>query len=620
MALKNFTPNAVKENILNDYAERAGYAAWEAANYKKLADKYSLYRLAAFGFFILGIVSAITFNEITIVILALAVLIVCFSWLVKKQSGFDRLNAYWLDIQKVNENETGGMLQGSNIYADGADFISDKHYYTSDLDIFGGNSLYQLLNRAATAPGMVKLAQWLSKPAKRETILARQEAIKEIAAKNDWKLEFQAYLVFCLKQNREQVKNLLGYLKIPVELEDAKWLKLYIKAAPWLLLALIIIAIFYPPAGYAAPILALLNYRLVSSKSESIKKADLIVGKISQTLFHFSSAFKIIEEERWDASYTVELYSKIKPGHGENISAKIEQLSVLINKLNYRLNLLVGFVLNVFLLWDVRQIMAIEDWKRNNHQNFDMAFDALAEFEALVSLSSPVINYPGWCMPEIVGDDAYTLTAKGLGHPLINDRKRIENDFTLDNTYRIDIITGSNMAGKSTFLRTIGINTVLALCGAPVCAAEMKVSVMTILSYMRIKDSLNESTSTFKAEIDRLQMLLKAVEGEQKIYFLIDEMLRGTNSADKYLGSKAVIESLIAKKAVGIVATHDLQIAELEKQYPAYIRNFYFDIQVKNGEMLFDYKIKDGECKTFNASLLLEQIGIHVAETSEPKK
>jgi DNA mismatch repair ATPase MutS len=135
---------------------------------------------------------------------------------------------------------------------------------------------------------------------------------------------------------------------------------------------------------------------------------------------------------------------------------------------------------------------------------------------------------------------------------------------------------------------------------------------MTILSYMRIKDSLNESTSTFKAELDRLQMLLAAVESDAKIFFLIDEMLRGTNSVDKYLGSKAVIEQLISKKGVGMVATHDLQIAQLENQYPNYIRNFYFDIQVKGGEMLFDYKIKHGECKTFNASLLLKQIGINV--------
>jgi DNA mismatch repair ATPase MutS len=168
------------------------------------------------------------------------------------------------------------------------------------------------------------------------------------------------------------------------------------------------------------------------------------------------------------------------------------------------------------------------------------------------------------------------------------------------------------MAGKSTFLRTIGINTVLALCGAPVCASEMQVSVITIISYMRIKDSLNESTSTFKAELDRLQMLLAAVSNEPKVFFLIDEMLRGTNSVDKYLGSKAVIEQLISKKGVGMVATHDLQIAHLEQKHPDYVRNFYFDIQVIDGEMLFDYKIKHGECKTFNASLLLKQIGIDV--------
>jgi hypothetical protein len=610
----------VEQNIIKDYTERAGYASEQAIKHKKLADSYSLYRLGVFALFILSIVVAVSLDEIIVILITFPVVVAIFSWLVKKQSGFDSQRNYWLDIQKVNENEIGSILQSTNIYPDGAGFANDKHYYTSDLDIFGSNSLYQLVNRCATTPGTVKLAQWLAKPADKPTILARQEAVKEIASKNDWKIEFQAYLVFCLKQNREQVKNLLGYLQIPVELDDSKWLKLYAALAPWLLLALIILSIFYVPARYIAPLLALANNRIVSSKSDSINKADLIAGKIGQTVAHFAAAFKVIEDEDWQSPDLKNVQSKIKTSESENISAKIKQLSRLIDKLNYRLNLVVAFVLNVFFLWDIRQIMAIEEWKKNNHQNFEEAFDALAEFEALVSLSSLAINYPLWCFPEIEDGNTYTVTAKNLAHPLINSAKRIENNFTLDHTFNIDIITGSNMAGKSTFLRTIGINTVLALCGAPVCATEMKVSVMTILSYMRIKDSLNESTSTFKAEIDRLQMLLKAVEGEEKIYFLIDEMLRGTNSADKYLGSKAVIERLIAKKAVGIVATHDLQIAELEKQYPDYIRNFYFDIQVKNGEMLFDYKIKDGECKTFNATLLLEQIGIHVNEAGEPKR
>ena len=236
----------------------------------------------------------------------------------------------------------------------------------------------------------------------------------------------------------------------------------------------------------------------------------------------------------------------------------------------------------------------------------------IAEFEALISLSSLAINYPEWAFPQIADGEAYTITAKNIAHPLISNKYSVTNNYELNDAFKIDIITGSNMAGKSTFLRTIGINTVLALSGAPVCADDMTVSVITIVSYMRIKDSLNESTSTFKAELDRLQMLLAAVENEPKVFFLIDEMLRGTNSVDKYLGSKAVIEQLISKKGVGMVATHDLQIAELEKKYPDYIRNFYFDIQVVNGEMLFDYKMKHGECKTFNASLLLKQIGIDV--------
>ena len=459
---------------------------------------------------------------------------------------------------------------------------------------------------------MVKLAKWLYGPADKETIRLRQEAIAEIAGKNDWKLDFQAHLLFCLKQQKEQIKNMLAYLKLPLQFEDSKWIKSYLIIAPWMFPVLFIISFFYLPAGYFLPILAMANYRIVSARGEIVKKTDLIAGRIGKTLDHFFSAFKSIEEEEWKSVYLNQLYAKLKNERGGGLSGNIKHVSALINKLNYRLNLLVGFVLNMIFLWDLRQVIAIEEWKKSNNQNFEAAFDAIAEYEALVSLASLHINYPDWCFPEIAGGPAYTLAAKGLAHPLISRAKRIENDYELDSAFNIDIITGSNMAGKSTFLRTAGINTVLALCGAPVCAYYMKVSVMTILSYMRIKDSLNESTSTFKAELDRLQMLLKAVESDQKIFFLIDEMLRGTNSVDKYLGSKAVIERLISKKAVGMVATHDLQIAELEKKYPVYIRNFYFDIQVVNGEMLFDYKMKHGECKTFNASLLLKQIGIDV--------
>lgn len=601
-----------QQAIVINYSERAANAQRQVGHYKKLSDRYSLFRLVLFGAFILSVGMAIKVDELMVIVVAFALVVIVFAWLVKKQNGFDALVSYWLDIKKVNDNETANISDGSNIYYNGAAFANDKHYYTSDLDIFGPNSLYQLSNRAATAPGMRKLAEWLAAPADKTTIFARQQAIKEIAAKNDWKLEFQSYLVFCLKQRREQIKNLLDYQKLPVELKLDAFLKIYIVVAPWLLLGLIAAAVFYTPARYAAPIVLLFNYRQATSKSEAVKKTDLIAGKISETLVHFSSAFEMIEQARWQSPLLAGLSAKIKTSSGESISVKINELSRLIDKLNYRLNQFVGFMLNAFLLWDIRQVTAIEAWKSNNQQNFEVAFDVLADFEALISLSALAINYPGWSFPEVVDDAGYVFVAEGLAHPLISADKRIDNDFHLDKNHQICIITGSNMAGKSTFLRTVGINTVLALAGAPVCARQLRVSVMMVLSYMRIKDSLNESTSTFKAELDRLQMLLQAVDGKQKIFFLIDEMLRGTNSVDKYLGSKAVTERLTEKKAVGLVATHDLQIAELEKQHPGYICNYYFDIQVKDGEMLFDYKIKHGACKTFNASLLLERIGIRV--------
>lgn len=602
----------MEQHIVEDYQSRVKAAAGQVEKYQQLLNTYSIYRLGIFALFILSVCVAISVDEISIIIFSLLVLSLCFSWLVTKQNQFEALKNYFQDVKKVNENEINSISSGANMYENGALFNNDKHNYTSDLDIFGSGSLFQLINRAATFPGIVQLAKWLNAPSSKESILSRQQAVAEIANKNDWKIDMQAYLLFSLKQRREQIKNLVAYLKIPIELEDQKWLNIYSQVAPYLLLLVIITAIFYTPARYFAGLLILTNNRVASSKSDTVKKTDLIAGRIGTTLKHFVSAFKLIENEEWKSGYLNGMADKIKHSNGQAVSVRVGELSKLINQLNYRLNMVLGFILNVFLLWDIRMVIAIENWKRNNQQNLEEAFDVIAEYEALISLASLCINYPDWCFPEVVESETYTIAAKQIAHPLIPINQRIANDYELIDTHKIDIITGSNMAGKSTFLRTVGINTVLALSGAPVCAESMQVSVMTVLSYMRIKDSLNESTSTFKAELDRLQMLLAAVDSDTKIFFLIDEMLRGTNSVDKYLGSKAVIQQLISKKGVGMVATHDLQIAELKKQYPDYIRNFYFDIQVKDGEMLFDYKIKHGECKTFNASMLLKRIGINV--------
>jgi len=602
----------MNEDILTDYSQRAASAQNKIDQFKKLINLYSFIRLGIFVLFLLLIVFAVKQESYLIFGISFVILGSCFAWLVQRQSVFEEEREYFQNLKKVNENEIDSIINRGNIYDNGAAFADEKHYYTSDLDIFGPASLFQLTNRSATADGNTKLAGWLSVAADKPTVLQRQQAVKEFSSKNTWKLDFQAGILFAAKQDKNQVKQLSAYLNFPLNLPGEKWLTVYCKIAPWLLVSAIIAGYFYDPLNKLAILIGLVNVGLVFSKGEHIKKTDMIAGKIGKVLGMYGKVFGRIEQGQWQSAYLNNLVATIKNEQLGSTSEQIKQLSRLIEKLNYHLNIIIGFFLNLFLLWDIRQIIAIENWKRNNEKNLEQAFEVVAEFEALLSLSSLAINYPGWCYPEIADGEGYTLSAQSIAHPLINSKNRVDNDFELNDELKIDIITGSNMAGKSTFLRTLGINTVLALCGAPVCAKCMSVSVITVISYMRIKDSLNESTSTFKAELDRLQMLLAAVSGHEKVYFLIDEMLRGTNSVDKYKGSKAVIEQLISKKGVGLVATHDLQIALLEQKYPEYVRNFYFDIQVIDGEMLFDYKIKHGECKTFNASLLLKQIGIDV--------
>lgn len=599
----------MEQDIIDHYKNNAQQASQEADKFKKLVDTYSLMRLGIFAALVVAIYFGAVNDDFTIVAVTFVVLLFGFAWLISRQSVYERKMKYFKDLTLINNNEIASIQTRGNLYSNGSDFGNEKHFYTSDLDIFGNMSLFQLMNRAATVPGIAKLASWLSAPAKKEVILKRQEAVKEIAGKNQWRLETQTLLLFANKPGANQLQGLFTFLHTPLELSGEKLLVNYIKIAPYLLLAAFIAGYFMPVFTLAGIVLALVNMTIVTAKGSYIAKSSAIADRISKDLAGYAAVFGKIEKEDWRAPYNKALTQKIK----ENQTSKnIAELSRLINKMSYNLIMVVNFVLNVLLLWALKQSIAIENWKRNNHESLEDAFEVIAEFEALAGIASLKFNYPEWSTPQIEDSTTYTIIAQNMAHPLINSKNRVTNDYELTDTFKIDIITGSNMAGKSTFLRTIGINTVLALCGAPVCADNMRVSVMTMVSYMRIKDSLNESTSTFKAELDRLQMLLAAVEKEYKVFFLIDEMLRGTNSVDKYLGSKAVIEQLISKKGVGMVATHDLQIAQLEQKYPDYVRNFYFDIQVVNGEMLFDYKIKHGECKTFNASLLLKRIGIDV--------
>lgn len=512
---------------------------------------------------------------------------------------------------KVNENELAVAEDiKRNVYSDGERHVDDHHLYTSDLDVFGSGSVFQLMNRCATLQGNELLSKWLCDSSTKDEIEKRQEFAQEIASDLTWWQDFQSKL-YAIKDSTIDVNKAVShYLVNTIDFPKTKVLAYYTFIVPFLSLAFFLVSFYQPVFISILIFFAIFNLLLSMSLGKYVGAASAGLNKGGKFLASYYPAIRKIEERNWSSIQAKDLKYQVQEASGEPVSNSIEKLSTLLNRLDARLNILVGAVLNMFSLWDFRQIYALQKWQKDQSTGILEALHMLSMVEAVGSLGQLKNNHEKWIFPTIT-NNAPTLEVTDIEHPLIPENTSIENSYSLS-THRIALITGSNMAGKSTFLRTIGVNAVLAFCGAPVHADKMEISVMQLATYMRIRDSLNESTSTFKAELDRIQKILALVKTNDKTFILLDEMLRGTNSMDKYLGSKAIIEKLIEQNGKGMVATHDLKLSELADEHPQIVENFHFDIKVEGEEMLFDYKLKNGPCTTFNASLLLKKIGIEI--------
>lgn len=511
----------------------------------------------------------------------------------------------------INKNElTVADDIKQNVYDSGQSHVDDQHIYTSDLDIFGEGSIFQMINRCATLHGNNLLSNWFSHPAGKSEIEDRQQFVHELSSDFPWWQDLQAKL-YAVKDSKLDAKKLIShYLVNKIKFPKSKVLALYTKITPFLFVLLFALSFYQASFISIIVFVAIFNLLLSVALSNKVNVVSSGLSKGGEFLASYIPAIKKVEERAWKSKQAQENHKRVEEISGMPVSKSIERLAVLLNRLDARLNVAVGIVLNMFLLWDFRQVYALQRWQNLQSKGILEAMDMLSLVETIGSLATLQFNHPDWIIPEIAIDFP-VLEAKNIKHPLIPQATSIANDYSLER-HRIALITGSNMAGKSTFLRTVGVNAVLALSGAPVFASYMKVSVMQMATYMRIRDSLNESTSTFKAELDRIQKILELVKDQKNTFILLDEMLRGTNSMDKYLGSKAIIEKLIKEKGVGMVATHDLKLSELSDEYPEIVKNFHFDIKVEGEEMLFDYKLKTGPCTTFNASLLLKKIGIEI--------
>jgi len=300
-------------------------------------------------------------------------------------------------------------------------------------------------------------------------------------------------------------------------------------------------------------------------------------------------------------------------GEGKAAGAELKELKNILDRFDLRNNIAGLLFFNSFLLWDVRQMMALNRWRERNKASAVNWFAAVAEAEVLHSFSTLHFNHGEWCFPQF-SQQHFSLEGQRIGHPLLSEKQRVNNDFQLEGVAKIGLITGSNMAGKSTFLRSLGVNTVLAQTGAPVCASRFILSPVQLVSSMRIADNLAENTSTFYAELKKLRTIIEMVKAHLPVFILLDEILRGTNSYDRHKGSAALIRQLIRENAVAVIATHDVELAQIESTYPQSIENYHFDVEVEGEELYFDYKLKTGVCKSLNASILMKKIGIDLPD------
>lgn len=509
----------------------------------------------------------------------------------------------------INENELKALKHNYYHFSDGANYIQKEHLYANDLDLFGHASLYQYINRTNSQLGAGTLASWLLTPAKRDTILQRQQAIKELVTQQRWRQKLQAY--GAVKEIRTETQNRLEEWFAEESIFFTK------KLWRWLQYLLPLVVVSVVILSFSTVInTALRNYCLLASALIALslnKKVALVhtkVSKISDELEVLSESIRLIENTDFSSPLLQQMQSSYKNEAGA-ASEKLNQLKKILERLDMRYNFVVYIPLAILFQWDLQQVIALEKWKAKNHKDVIEWFTILGEFEALNSLAILSFNHPDWCFPEFKTMHFY-INGKEIGHPLIRSDKCVTNPINIESDGKLMLVTGSNMAGKSTYLRSIGVNCVLAMAGAPVYASYFCLSPIQLLSSMRIADNLEESTSTFYAELKKLKTVIDKVNKNEKVFILLDEILRGTNSLDRHTGSAALIKQLIKQNAVGIIATHDIELAEIKNEYPSNILNYHFDVKVTDGELYFDYQLKEGVCNSLNASILMKKIGIEL--------
>lgn len=595
------TPSKQYQNRLNELIE----------SQKKLQQKKSVFGLLRFGT-IAAVITVIYYLGplgLGYIFVPAAILMAIFFLLIHKDLANRSALKHIGHLINITQHELKALEGAYFQFADGAQFSPKLHGYAGDLDIYGHASLYQFLNRTTSDMGAAKLASWLSEPAPSGLILERQDAVKELKGKFHWLQDIRAIGTETNIRQTTFEKMKAWVHEPPVFLQTIHWNWLRV-LLPVIIVGVVATAIsgFIPMKIMYAMLLlyAFIAYLVYKAVSPMHEKLSRIVDEMNA----LSESIRLIEKEPFNASLNIRLQQQYVKEQS-SASLKIHRIKKILDRLDIRYNIMLSAPLNILFLWDLQQALDLEKWKKAHAADVENWFVTLGVFEALNSFATIHFNNPEWCFP-VLHNEHFYIDANELGHPLIPVSKRVNNQVQLDKSGTIMLVTGSNMAGKSTYLRSVGVNTVLAMAGSPVCAANFRISPVQLVSSMRISDNLEESTSTFYAELKKLKAIIDKVNAGEKVFILLDEILRGTNSLDRHTGSVALIRQLIQHKATAIIATHDLALADIIKTYPDHIQNFHFDVQINNEELYFDYKLKSGVCTSLNASILMKKIGIEL--------
>ncbi|WP_157578616.1 MutS-related protein [Pontibacter roseus] len=517
-------------------------------------------------------------------------------------------------LHQFNLHEVERLHGRLNQFDGGHSFRDDHHPYTSDLDIFGGDSLFQLVNRSVTSLGKLRLAQWLRLAAPAPEVLRRQEAVAELA-KPEGQEWLQQALVKPMHYKHTESQNsqeFFSWLRQRDFYKQHSLLKMLVFLLPILTLAAIV-AWFYGYSGYIAVAFLAVQY-LVGLRFQKVRDEyyETSIG-MYEAIQSYTDQLRHIEGHTFQAPLLAEIKGRLQQGDTRT-SVAIGKLATIIDYFSWRLSTLMSFFLNTILMWDFVWIYRLESWKSQHLDQVEEALDLLAEFEALASIAAFQYAHPHFAIPAL-STAPFEFAAERLAHPLIFSVDRIANDFAMQGAGKTIVVTGSNMSGKTTFLRTIGINMVLAFTGAPVCAQRMAVAPMQVYTAMRTADNLAENTSSFYAELKRLRILLNMTERQEPVFYLLDEILKGTNSRDRHAGAMALIRQLHDRTASGLISTHDLELGAMEQELPGSVENYSFNSTIEGDKILFDYTLQRGICRSFNASKLMQLMGIAIEDT-----